>query len=430
MKPTFDIEQFYHQARYGEPIDKDEVFRYISSFQNVILWGAGNLGTAVGKVLLSGGVSITEYWDLKAEEIVKCNEIPVSKPFSHQYDVEKTVIISCIANGSPGDRWPVGVIQRNGYLHYLLGLELFEGLGCTQTRENFDIVKCAGTMACSLKCCAKYINFLHNQGTSTNEGFILPDLTFSISTQCTLACKNCGQDLTKYPKGTKRNFDKENIFREIDNVMSSVDFIGMVSVIGGEPFVHPDLAEITEKFMEWDNFGILNITTNGIFRVEKETIRRLKYPRVIVSFSCYDPYLTEAQETVLRENIDLVKEMGVSYSVGHPIWSKPLEIEKYHSDESYMKQLRAGCLAVTCCLVRDGKFIPCSLADRITGRRMPINIEEDLVDVTVKEGLRERLIENRNKPFFKACAYCSDKGGGQVPAGEQVSTLSGMRVLQ
>ena len=418
IRSMFDIEQFYRRAHYGEPIDKDEVFRYISSFQNVILWGAGNLGTAVGKVLLSGGVSILEYWDLKADEIVKCNEIPVKMPFSHQYDVEKTLIISCIANGSLGEQWPLRTIQRNGYSHHLLGMELFEGLNCAQTYQDFDIRRCTGTRGCSLTNCVRYTNLLQGQNSHSDKKLIFQVMVFSISSLCTLNCKYCGQGLEKYP--TRKNYDKADIFRDIDNMMSSVDFVGMLSLIGGEPFIHPDIAEIVEKALEWENIGVVNITTNGVFRVSKDTIRRLNHPRVLISFSCYDPYLTEAQEAVLQQNIDLVRETGITYSLSHPLWSKPQEIKKYHSDVSYMEKRKAGCdPAALCSTVRNGVYAPCTLAERMSGQGH-CGIEEDLVDVTVREGLRERLIENRNKPFYQVCAYCSDKGSVQVPAGEQI----------
>lgn len=45
----FDIEKFYRDAEAGEEVDRAEFINYLKGFKNIIIWGAGNLGTALGK---------------------------------------------------------------------------------------------------------------------------------------------------------------------------------------------------------------------------------------------------------------------------------------------------------------------------------------------------------------------------------------------
>ena len=111
--------------------------------------------------------------------------------------------------------------------------------------------------------------------------------------------------------------------------MGAVDFVGMISLIGGEPFVHKDLAEIVQYCLTKNNFGVVNITTNGICKMTKEMLQTIKNDRVKISFSCYDKFLNEKQKNLLKDNIALVEQSGISYSISNPLWNKPQELINY-----------------------------------------------------------------------------------------------------
>jgi len=417
---SFDVDQFYHQARFGEDADREGLLRYISSFKNVVLWGAGNLGTALGQILLEQGVEISEYWDMNAAKLKICNGISVKIPFSSHYDMETTLVIPCIVNGSLGDLWAVNKVRQSGYQNYLQGMTLFEGLGCPLNHDNFDIRVCTGSKACSLCNCVRYTNLIQKQAETDSKALNYQLLTFIISTRCTLRCKYCGQRLTEYPVEKRKDFAKDKVIRDIDHVMNAVDFVGMISVIGGEPFLHPDLNEIVDHLLKWKNFGVVNITTNGIFHVSEEIICRLKDRRVKISFSAYDSFLTQQQQRLLNHNIELVQNAGINYSIAHPLWCKPSELEPHQHSERHMTEKKKLCESTKmCAAVRDGKFIACSVVENIDGLGL-YDIGDDLVDVTTQEGLRERLIQNRAKPFYHACRYCGDAGMEEIPAGEQI----------
>ena len=69
--------------------------------------------------------------------------------------------------------------------------------------------------------------------------------------------------------------------------------------------------------------------------------------------------------------------------------------------------------------VRNGKFIACSTIEVLDGLG-PYDVSGDIVDITEAENLRERLIENRRRPYYSACQYCMDGEAEEIPAGEQV----------
>jgi MoaA/NifB/PqqE/SkfB family radical SAM enzyme len=234
-----------------------------------------------------------------------------------------------------------------------------------------------------------------------------------------LKCRYCGQRLTEFDKNDVKDFELADIKRDIDNFMDAADYVGMISIIGGEPFIHPQLAEIVRHCLTKENFGVVNITTNGIVSLTEELLRELKDDRVKIYFSVYDTYLTDKQKKLLEKNIELVKKSGISYALGHPVWVKPNELKDYGYEDSVMADKKQNCWRIrTCAVVRDGVFYPCTIADNIESLRK-FSAGNAVVDVKEKDKLRERLQTCLEQDYFEACRYCCEKEE-EIPAGEQI----------
>lgn len=416
-----DIEKFYQMAHAGEKCNQEELFEYINSYANVILWGAGNLGTILGKFLLVHHVKINSYWDKRFEECGTCNGLQVTEPFSLRDGLKKdeTLVIGCIVNGSLGEQWSENAVIKSGFTHYLHGMALYEAIICPLSQEYFNIKECTSRKACSLCNCKKYTNLV-DENVNKQDSLTFQLITFIISTRCTLNCKYCGQRLTNYQEEDRKDFALENIKRDIDNFMGAVDFVGMISLIGGEPFVHKDLAEIVQYCLTKNNFGVVNITTNGICKMTKEMLQTIKNDRVKISFSCYDKFLNEKQKNLLKDNIALVEQSGISYSISNPLWNKPQELINYEYEEVYMKERKQYCENIKmCAAVKDGIFYPCSIAENIAGVT-DYGLGNSVVDVTDKTYLTDKLNQCLNASYFDVCKYCGNKVMEEIPAGEQV----------
>lgn len=413
----FNAEEFYEQAYKGNKPDKNEVIGYINNFENIVLWGAGNLGSEVGKNLSEAGVKITEYWDINFENLKKCNNIDVKKPFNKKYDIETTIIITCIVNGSLGEDWTKHVAEENGYKNILSGMRLFEGIICPLNIETeFDIKCCTTNKACSLCNCKRYVNLLKNKLMVKDE-LVFQLVTIIISNRCTLKCIHCGQRLLEYKEENKIDFPLENIKRDIDNFFNSVDFVGMVSIIGGEPFMHNDLSEIVNYCLQKNNFGVINITTNGVCQMTEELLLKLKNDRVKISFSFYEKFLNDNQKKLFYKNLKLVEELGISCSVSSPLWRLPNEIKYMDYTEAELENKKINCEGIkTTCSIKDGLYIPCSVAENMQG----LNLYEEDADLLKVEGndFRDRLKEYRLRKYYMACKYCGHHSK-EIAAGEQ-----------
>lgn len=417
----FDLEVFCQEAYAGKKGNSKEVLDYIRNFENLILWGVGNLGQAVSERLLAEQIEISVYWDIAYKERPVYHGISVTEPFKEEFDREKTLVIPCIVNGSLGSYWTEDELKKNGYSFFLPGIALYEGIMCPLNKEYFDIRECTGRKECSLCNCERYVNLL-NQKIDMRGALTFQLITFIITTRCTLNCRYCGQRLSEYEERDRKDFTVKDIKRDIEHFLEAVDFVGMISIIGGEPFLHPNIVEIVEYCLTKNNFGVVNITTNGVVKLTKELLQKLKNDRVKISFSVYDTYLTENQKRLLEYNIRLVEQSGINYSLSHPLWVRPCELKDYHHKEEFMENQKLNCdkdKIKMSAAVRNGIFYPCEIAENIESLHK-FSAGNAMVDVRKKENLRERLFECLQQKYFDACHYCNREIEEQIVAGEQV----------
>jgi hypothetical protein len=207
--------------------------------------------------------------------------------------------------------------------------------------------------------------------------------------------------------------------RDFDNFMENVDAVGMVSIIGGEAFLYPDLIDFVQHCFKYNHFGALNITTNGICKITNEMLEKLKNPRLKISFSDYTQFLTDRQKELFVKNVELVRSSGISMGLGVPVWSVPGEIEDFKYSVEYMCNRKAQCDSVKLnSAIVDGYYVPCSLTEVTRGLKL-LDFPEDYVDLSVNDNIRDRIFNCINKPFYETCRYCSNQGSVTIPAGEQ-----------
>lgn len=418
----FGLEKFYNDTRQGRSIPLDPILNYLKSFDNIIIWGAGNLGQSVGEFLSKAGIYITAYWDRNYSVLKNIENLKVEEPFLKEYCKETTLIIPCIVNGSLGEEWTKNHVTQHGYKNVVMGMKFFAGVMCPFSETSPPNTKyCASQKECSLCNCEKYVHLLSKKKGIEKIQLYFQLITFVISTRCTLKCKYCGQFLNDYSQDKKINFHKENIKRDIRNFFEAVDFIGMVSVIGGEPFLHPNLVEIVEYMLEFDNIGIVNITTNGIFNSKKHDLKHLNNPQIKVSFSVYKDYLTNSHLEVVNKNIKKMRQHGITHSIGYPLWCKPHKLTNNvaNSEQDSAAKKEQCENKRMCASVRDGLFLPCTQIEVATGLALGDYLG-DCVDIASRSDLRERLLEKINVQSYKACRHCQSFPPEEILAGEQL----------
>ena len=395
----FDAETYYKEAHSGEIVDNKELLEYIRSFKQVVLWGGSFLGTAVGKYLLENNVEVYRYWDMRADELKKVNDIIVDLPFSTE-NKEQTLVIFCIGNNVIRSGLLKNLRER-GYKNMLRGDYIYMGGICPFSNGmEIDSKVWQG-------------NPLH-----------MFSITLVINQKCSLKCKCCTSYMNEYPLDKRINVPTERILDDIDKFFDAMDSVGTVTVMGGEPFMHPDLSVIIERLLEKENFGIISIATSGTWPIKEEQLKGLNDRRINVSFSNYGQSIHENQKKVMYQNVELLKEHKISYTMGIylPEWSVPSTLYDLGDSEEVMKQKKARCIQPPRCMqVKNGKLHPCDFGTAVYSLGIA-DYEMDYIDIehsNSTDELREKIRAYIDQPYYRVCGHCAGMLGLTSKAAEQ-----------
>lgn len=420
-----NIEKFYELAHYGDFLSKEtinEFLDYIKSFKNVVLWGASYLGDAVGKYLLDNGVNIKNYWDLRCKDLVNVNGIDVVMPFSEE-DKENTLVIFCIGNNVIRATL-LREVRVKGYTNVIRGDYLYEGMICPfDVNTGIKSKQCQGSMCCRAMFCERLSNIVKRH-SKEEKPLHMFSITFIINQKCSLKCKCCTSYMNQYPLEDRKNFPLERICDDIDKFFDAMDSLGTVTLMGGEPFMHPDISAIVKKLLTKKNFGLVSIATSGTYPIKPEQLEGLDDERVNISFSNYEQSLQENQIKMMYKNIEMIKNTGISYTVGVtlPEWLIPSTLYDLGDSEETMIKKKKGCVQPPRCLqVKNGKLHPCDFGTAVYSLGIA-DYEMDYVDIensTSTAELKEKIRAYIDQPYYRTCGHCSFGNGTTSKAAEQ-----------
>ena len=418
MQP-FNLENYYQHAFTGIERGDASIIPFIKSHRHIILWGASFQGNAIGKKLLELGVNVECYWDIRSEEIKECNGIKVIHPYTSE-DAENCLIIICIGNRVIHDTL-IKTMRQHGYTNFIHGDYLYMGLLCPFTKQTgINAKRCSQTMECRQVYCHRINGILSSKVNSTDP-LTLPSITLVINQTCVLKCKYCTSYMNEYKGSERKNFDLQRICSDIDAFFAAVDLVGTITVMGGEPFMHPDLSDIISHLCTKQNFGLISIATNGVWPIEKRQCEALYDPRVNVSFSNYTMSITEKQKELFYKNIDIIKKYDICHTVGlfSPEWITPSFLYNQHLDEEKKCKLKSKCTHWH--QIKNGKVHPCDFATSIYSLGIA-DYPTDYVDLTrdiSSSELKKELKEYIARDYYESCGHHSNTSHMTAKAAEQ-----------
>ncbi len=267
--------------------------------------------------------------------------------------------------------------------------------------------------------------------------FTLEKFSLIILTRCDLRCRLCCEYVPQNEPFPDMTVEEEE--RILDAAFDVADRIATVHLTGGgEPFLHPKLAEMVEAAMAYSGrFDRLMLFTNCTIPVSSRLMETLERHRekILVQVSRYG-LRPEKEDAILRSLL----ERGISCKVAHYFGAHqdfggwvdfgPWEAQGQHQD--ILKERFRSC-AVTRAMggnwrTRDGKVHWCSRSQRGMELGSIPDCPEDYVDLfdgSTREEKREKFRRIARAPFLSACDRCSgDQGTDDMqkryPAAEQM----------
>lgn len=135
-----------------------------------------------------------------------------------------------------------------------------------------------------------------------------------VTQRCNLNCTHCNMFIPHYDSPGHQELD--NIIKDIDLYFSIVDYVSILHLVGGEPFLHPNIENIVRHILVRysDKVDKLTITTNGTVIPKESMLNLLKEHDVVLSVSNYTDKLVKLQSKVTK-TIEIYKELGIKHFV-------------------------------------------------------------------------------------------------------------------
>jgi len=230
-----------------------------------------------------------------------------------------------------------------------------------------------------------------------------------VTERCNLNCSHCNMFIPHYENPTHREIDV--IIKDIDLFFSKVDYVSIFHLVGGEPFLYPNIEEVIKHIIKnyINKIDKFIITTNGTVLPKPSTIEILQKNDIILTISDYSDKLEKLKNKVTK-NIESYKSFKIKHYVRNEIsWYDfgDLRIKKNLPTDELIKHFDS-CTAPFRGL-NDGKFYYCHLnTSAVRTKLFPLNKNDyaSLVDVT-KENLIKFDLGFTDSGYISFCDNCN-----------------------
>ena len=220
---------------------------------------------------------------------------------------------------------------------------------------------------------------------------------------------------------------KEAVIRDITKIAQSCTFITVLDFVGGEPFLHPDLAEILETVKKIPNIGIINVFTNGTVVPDDKLCKALRDERVTVTISSYSANLTSAQAERVSATIANLSMHGVLHFYSQNItWFDCSSFAFVNDDEDALKKRFSRCVLANCQRVDNGVMYRClhQYAGAVTGKLTIDDERFNIYDYDERD-LANKLDWFNRLDYISTCNYCALPFKAEVvPSGVQLKRFN------
>ena len=228
-----------------------------------------------------------------------------------------------------------------------------------------------------------------------------------ITEACSMKCIDCS-NLMQYYINPKHS-DIDILFRSLDQVITTVDHIYELRVLGGEPFVNKQIYKIIDKLVSYENVDKIVIYTNATIVPKERNLSSLKNDKVFLDITDYGQLSRN-----LDKLIGVLELNSISYIAKKPIWTDSGRILPFREKtKTELNQMFLNCCNNDVMTLLNGKIYRCPFSANGTNiGAIPYN-EDDIVDLseqkdskTLKSELKSLYTE---KDYLTACSYCNGR---------------------
>lgn len=243
-----------------------------------------------------------------------------------------------------------------------------------------------------------------------SDKIVIPRLVIQLTQRCTLKCHGCNNLMPQFE--TPINYDIDRIMHDMDSLLKNVDKILVIELIGGEPFVHPEIATVIRYIKEKIKVDILEITTNGTIIPKDEVFKELTGVNTCIRISKYNT------SNKIEELTKKCKDYSLKSVVMEDLhWFDSSSSEKRYLSNEELRYSYAKCPSAKFCkTLANGKIFCCARAASLAD----LNIcDDDTNYIELSQATKNDIKNFLCRDMALACDYCTcTESWREIPPGD------------
>lgn len=390
-----------------EPLDlkKDE---------SVILYGAGRIGGVAAHCLKKRGIRISAFCDSAEDkhETTFCGIRVISPAELKQNYANVKIIISSVFHES----------IRNSLIR--MGFEKIYDCAPLFSEIDFANFNFWMTHDYAIRMVEQYLASLFAQKQNDDT---IDALYLNVTTKCTLRCKECSSFVPYI--ANHKNYTASEIMGWLASALHALGSVRVINFYGGEPFLHPQLADMLVMMENESRAKQIQVTTNATILPNDRLLAAMKKIKIHVRLSKYAANVGQKTEKLIK----LLEDNGIVYEVvNFTYWDAGSKIQRCDLSVNEIRQRFKDCTSCRIMYLLDGKSFLCSPScyyyavdnTSIVNRDYAnLNGDSESIRSSIKS-LKSRL---QNGDYIALCKYCTGTHAThferKVPVAEQASGL-------
>lgn len=187
------------------------------------------------------------------------------------------------------------------------------------------------------------------------DGCYLNQLDFMITEKCSLRCAECLNLMQYYDK--PRNYDNDMMMHMLDIIDEVFDEVTELRILGGEPFMNPNIYDLCQYAAKKDHIKNVIIFTNATIKPTEEGIEKIDKNKSIFYISNYG-----VERQLVNKVSSMLKKSGIKTYVAdfrNEKWIKHSEIKEILIPCEKRNELFLNCEGRICPVVSENKLYLC-----------------------------------------------------------------------
>lgn len=249
-------------------------------------------------------------------------------------------------------------------------------------------------------------------------------LEIPLTTYCTLRCRHCANLMQYYSNPSHSS--AEQVIGSLKEILSSVDGIVLLRILGGEPLLYPELYRVLHFCLREQKINRIEVVTNGTLLLPEDVLTLLSghvkaKPEMKLCISDYGK--NSSKKDLLIRQLD---EAGIPYTVQLSKWRAAGNILRRDRNRKELKNLFRGCNK--CISLLNGELHICPRSSHGTDLHFVPKKQGEYIIISEYKGdpiaLQVAICALLRRQYVEACKYCDgdeDNGSRNIAAGEQCS---------